>query len=81
MKKANMTYKFAVVFEKSPTGYSAYLPDVPGCVAASSTLAETSRLIREAVQIHLKGMREDGDPVPEATTLVEMVDVTAPSAA
>ena len=60
---------FAVIYEKTPTGYSAYLPDLPGCAAAGATLAETSELIRGAVEMHLQSMREDGDPIPEPTTI------------
>ena len=54
--------KYAVIFEKSRTGYGAYVPDLPGCVAVGKTLKETQRLIREAIELHLQGMREDGDP-------------------
>lgn len=67
--------QYAVVIEKSGNGYSAYVPDLPGCVAAAKTRAETERLIREAIQFHLEGMREDGEPIPEPTTSVELVEV------
>ena len=60
---------FAVIYEKTSAGYSAYLPDLPGCAAAGATLAETSKLIRSAVEMHLQSMREDGDPIPEPTTI------------
>jgi len=60
---------FAVIYEKTPTGYSAYLPDLPGCAAAGATLAETAKLIRGAVELHLETMREDGDPIPVPTTI------------
>lgn len=69
--------RYAVILEKSRTGYSAYIPDLPGCVAAAETFEETEKLIREAIKFHLDGMREDGDPIPEPTTFAEMVDVTA----
>ena len=59
--------RFAVIYEKTSTGYSAYLPDLPGCVAAGATLEETAVLIRGAVEFHLETMREDGDPIPEPT--------------
>lgn len=65
--------KYAVVFEKSSTGYSAYVPDIPGCVAAGRTLDETAGLIREAIQAHLELMRQDGDAIPEPTTQVDYV--------
>jgi predicted RNase H-like HicB family nuclease len=67
--------KYAVVVERSPTGFAAYVPDLPGCVAAGGTRAEVERLIREAIHIHLEGMREDGEPIPEPTTDVDLVEV------
>lgn len=65
--------KYAVVFEKTATGYSAYVPDLPGCVAAGPTLEETADLIRSGIEIHLSAMREDGDAIPEPTTQVDYV--------
>lgn len=65
--------KYAVVFEKTATGYSAYVPDLPGCVSAGATLEETADLIRAGIEIHLKAMREDGDVIPEPTTHVDYV--------
>ncbi len=56
--------KFAVIYEKTRTGYSAYVPDLPGCVAGGATLDETTELIRGAVELHLETMREDGDLIP-----------------
>ena len=67
--------QYAVVIEKSGTGYSAYVPDLPGCVAAARTRTETERLIREAIPFHLDALRENGDPIPEPTTDVELVEV------
>ncbi|HEU5453526.1 MAG TPA: type II toxin-antitoxin system HicB family antitoxin [Terriglobales bacterium] len=67
--------KYAVVFEKSSTGYGAYVPDLPGCVATGRTLQETERLIREAIELHLEGMREDGDAIPEPTSIAGEVTV------
>lgn len=67
--------KYAVILEKSRTGYSAYVPDLPGCVAADATLEGTEKLIREAIDFHIEGMREDGDSIPVPTTFVEMVEV------
>lgn len=75
--RASMRSRYAVVLEKSPTGYSAYVPDLPGCIAAAATLEETEKLIREAIEFHLEGMREDGDDIPAPTTVAEMIDVTA----
>ncbi len=69
--------RYAVVFEKSGTGYSAYLPDLPGCVATGKTLKEVKRLIREAAEMHLEGMREDGERIPEPSTLTDYITVSA----
>lgn len=57
--------KYAVVFEKSTTGYGAYVPDLPGCVAAGGTLEETRKLMAGALAMHLDAMRADGDDIPE----------------
>lgn len=65
--------KFAALFEKTDTGYSAYVPDLPGCIASGDTLEETAQLMREAIGFHLAGMREDGDPIREPRTIVEFV--------
>jgi len=67
--------KYAVIYEKTDTGYSAYVPDLPGCVAAGDTLEETEDLMRGAIEMHLAGMREDGEPIPEPTTKVAMLPV------
>jgi predicted RNase H-like HicB family nuclease len=65
--------KYAVLFAQTNTGYSAHIPDLPGCVAAGSTLAETADLIRGAIRLHLAGMREDGEPIPEPRTIAEYI--------
>jgi predicted RNase H-like HicB family nuclease len=67
--------KYAVVIEKSETGFGAYVPDLPGCVAAGETLTETEQLIREAVEFHLEGLRADGIPVPEPSAMAQYVEV------
>lgn len=67
--------EYAVIIEKSGNGYAAYVPDLPGCVAAAKTRAETERLIREAIQFHIEAMREYGEPIPKPTTGVGLVDV------
>ena len=59
--------KYAVVIEKGPANYGAYVPDLPGCVAVADTVQEVERLIREAVPFHIEGLRLNGDPVPEPT--------------
>lgn len=69
--------KHAVIYEKSSNGYGAYVPDLPGCVAVGDTLDETQRLIKEAIELHLKGMREDGEPIPQPTSIAENVSVLA----
>ena len=58
---------YAVIFEKTRTGYSAYAPDLPGCIAAGDTVRQTAELMRKAIEIHVAGIREDGLPVPEPT--------------
>ena len=72
-KQAGDQMKYAVLFGKTATGYSAHVPDLPGCVAAGSTLAETAALMREAILMHLARMREDGEPVPEPRTIAEYI--------
>ena len=69
--------KYAVVIEKGENNFSAYVPDLPGCVAAADTLGETEQLIREAIEIHIRGMREDGLEVPEPISLAREVEVVA----
>jgi predicted RNase H-like HicB family nuclease len=66
--------KYPVIFEHSATGFSAYVPDLDGCVAAGRTLDETRSLIKGAIEMHIEGMREDGDVIPEPS-LSEMIDV------
>ncbi len=67
--------KYAVIYEKTGTGYSAYVPDLPGCITTGPTREEAERLIREAIEFHLAGMREDGEPIPEPTTVAVMLPV------
>src|SRR5712692_2922757 len=69
--KARKVGSYTAVFEKTGTGYSAYVPDLPGCIAAGDTVQKTSELMREAIEMHISGMREDGLPVPAPTTTVE----------
>ncbi len=70
--------KYTVFFERTATGYSAHVPDLPGCIAAGATLEETRQLIREAIEFHLDGMRLNGEIIQPATGFVEQVEVTAP---
>ena len=65
--------KYAVLFEPDATGFSAHVPDLPGCVAAGATLEETADLMRGAIQMHIAGMREDGDPIPDPRIIAEYI--------
>lgn len=67
--------KYVVVYEETGTGYSAYVPDLPGCVAAGGSREETEHLIRGAIELHIAALLEDGDPVPEPGTWTQMVEV------
>ncbi len=69
--------KYVVLFEHSETNWSAYVPDLPGCIATGKTKLETEKLIREAIEFHIEGMRLDGEPVPPPTTEVEYVSISA----
>ena len=70
-----MTY--VVVYEQTGNGWSAYVPDLPGCVAAGKTREETESLIREAILFHLEGLRESNEAIPEPGTWTKMVEVPA----
>lgn len=67
--------KYAVVYERAPRSWGAYVPDLPGCVAVAKTRAEVKRLIREAIQMHIEATREAGEPVPEPQSTAELVEV------
>jgi predicted RNase H-like HicB family nuclease len=69
--------RYAVIIETTASGYSAYVPDLPGCVAAGSELHDVERLIGEAVAFHLDGLRADGLPLPLPRSRVDYVDVAA----
>ena len=69
--------RYAIVLEKNEHNYSAYVPDLPGCVATGDSLQETENLIREAIKFHIEGLLEDGLPLPEPTSVVEYMDVAA----
>lgn len=68
--------RFAIVVEKAERNYGGYVPDLPGCVATGPTVVEVERLLREAIAMHVEGLREDGLPVPEPSSTVEYVEVT-----
>jgi len=69
--------RYAVVIERAENNYSAYVPDLPGCVATADTLPEVESEIREAISFHLDGLREDGILVPPPSSLVEYFEVAA----
>ena len=68
--------KYAVVVEKAGANYAAYVPDLPGCVATGETVEATERRLRKAIEVHLQGLREDGLPVPDPTSLVDDLEVS-----
>jgi predicted RNase H-like HicB family nuclease len=67
--------RYAIVIEKAASNYAAYVPDLPGCVATGATVAETETLLREAIALHIQGLREDGLPVPPPSSVVEYLDL------
>ncbi|MBK8768187.1 MAG: type II toxin-antitoxin system HicB family antitoxin [Burkholderiaceae bacterium] len=69
--------RYAIVIDKAGGNFSAYVPDLPGCVATGATIAEIEVAIREAIEFHLDGMREDGEPIPVPSSRVDYVDVAA----
>jgi predicted RNase H-like HicB family nuclease len=69
--------RYAIVIEDAGGNYSAYVPDLPGCVATGCTVEETERAIREAIEFHLEGLRADNLPVPAASSRVDYVEVAA----
>ncbi|MFN6352960.1 MAG: type II toxin-antitoxin system HicB family antitoxin [Cyanobacteriota bacterium] len=69
--------KYAVVIERAGDNLSAYVPDLPGCIATGNSTSEVKQLIREAISFHLEGLREDGLEIPEPTCAVGYVDLAA----
>jgi len=69
--------KYAVVVEKGETSFGAYVPDLPGCIAAAETKEEVLRLIHDAMEFHVEGLREDGQPIPAPSSSIEYVEVAA----
>ena len=65
--------RYALVIEKAKANYSAFVPDLPGCVAVGDTVEEVEREIRDAIRFHIEGLKEDGLPVPEPTSIAEYV--------
>jgi predicted RNase H-like HicB family nuclease len=66
--------RYAVVIERADANYSAYVPDLPGCIATAATMAEVEQEICAAIRFHIKGLEEDGLPVPEPSSVVEYVE-------
>jgi predicted RNase H-like HicB family nuclease len=69
--------RYAIVVERAGRNYAAYVPDLPGCVATGETVEETERLLREAIELHVTGLREDGLQVPEPSSVVDYLEVSA----
>jgi predicted RNase H-like HicB family nuclease len=69
--------QYLVVIERGPSSYGAYVPDLPGCVAVGQTREEVETLIHEAIEFHIEGMREDGQPIPEPSSSAQLVTVDA----
>jgi predicted RNase H-like HicB family nuclease len=69
--------RYAIVIEKAGNNFSAYAPDLPGCVATGATFEEAEAQLREAIKFHLAGLQEDGLPIPPATSHVEYIEVAA----
>jgi len=69
--------RYAIVVEKTENNYSAYVPDLPGCVATGQTVEEVENEIRAAIEFHIEGLREDGQAIPQPVSIVEYLEVAA----
>jgi len=69
--------RYAIVIETAESNFSAYVPDLPGCIATGNTVEDTETSIREAIEFHLDGLREDNLPIPPASSRVDYVEVAA----
>ena len=69
--------KYMVVIEEGETGFGAHVPDLPGCIAAGDTREEVLELIKEAIEFHIEGLKENGEPVPTPSSSVEFIEVAA----
>jgi predicted RNase H-like HicB family nuclease len=65
--------KYLVIYEKTATGYSAYVPDLPGCITTGATLQDTELLIKEAIEFHIEGLREDALTIPTPATTADYI--------
>ena len=69
--------RYAVVIEKGVDSFGAYVPDLPGCIATAETKDEIKRLNHEAIEFHIEGLKENGEPVPEPSSSIEFIEVAA----
>jgi predicted RNase H-like HicB family nuclease len=69
--------RYAVIVEEGENSFGAYVPDLPGCAAVGETREEVMQLIQEAIEFHIEGMRENGQPIPEPSSSIEYVEVRA----
>ena len=69
--------KYLIVIEKSETGFSAYSPDLPGCVSTGTTIEETEKNMREAIEFHIEGLKEEGYDIPQPTSRSSYVEIAA----
>jgi predicted RNase H-like HicB family nuclease len=69
--------RYAIIVERAARNYAAYVPDLPGFVATGETVQEAEKLLREAIEVHVAGLREDGLPVPEPSSVVDYLEVSA----
>jgi len=69
--------EYLVVIERGPTSFGAYVPDLPGCVAVGTTRTEVESLIREAIEFHIEGLREEGQAIPEPSSTSQLVNIDA----
>ncbi|HVC97666.1 MAG TPA: type II toxin-antitoxin system HicB family antitoxin [Pirellulales bacterium] len=67
--------RYAIVVEKAELNYAAYVPDLPGCIATGKTVEATELLLRQAIEVHVRGLREDGLPVPEPSSVVDYLEI------
>lgn len=67
--------RYAIVIEKASANFAGYVLDLPGCIATGKTVQETEQLLREAIELHLEGMRQDGTAIPEPSSVVEYLGV------
>jgi predicted RNase H-like HicB family nuclease len=81
LRGGNRMYRFSVIIEKADGNYSAYSPDLPGCIAVGDTIEETQHNMAEAMRLHLEGMLEDHEPIPVPQSSVQYIDITLPVSA